>query len=125
MCVTLTISAVDKNVRLDADELASVTGLLVTRTAAGTYELCPADGCPCDFVGEGRATDANWPVRPGQRPALAAAVQLAGRRLKRFRLTVTWLSDPVASEAAVKVTEMLRILEAGGIGRRSFLVAAG
>jgi hypothetical protein len=125
MCVTLILSPIDKHARLDGDELAAATGLLVRRKAAGAYELCPKDGCPCDFVGTGRATDAEWALRDEFRPALAAALKLAARRLKRFRLTATWLNDPVSSESTVTLGEMLKIVETGGVGRRSFHVAGG
>ena len=125
MCVTLTLSPVAEQTRLDPNELSTVSGLLVTRKTAGSFELCPANGCPCDFVGSGRATDSDWSVRADWKGALSSAVKLAARRLQRFRLTATWLQDPVASERSVTVSEMLEIIQSGGIGRRSFLVAAG
>jgi hypothetical protein len=125
MCVSLTLSPVTKQTKLDADELASVSGLLVTRKTAGAFELCPSNGCPCDFVGGGRPTDAGWTVRADQRGPLTLAVKLAAERLRRFRLSVSWLDEPVASELIVTLDEMVEIIQTGQVGRRAFLVAAG
>jgi hypothetical protein len=122
MCIRLIIAPLDKRAsHLGSSEIAAASGLLAER---GAVSLSAQGECPCGFASGDRATGNNWAVRQDLKASVIAAVRYAADQMKRFRLTASWMDDPVATEQTVTVDELIHTISSGVIARRSFVVRA-
>src|SRR5712691_1506131 len=125
MCLRLTITPLNQRARgMDASDLAAASGLHVTPHERGVA-LTPIRECGCGFAGESRATESQWRVRKDLQAPLIAAIEFAGKHMKRFRFQVTWMGDPPGTEITATVEELSARITHGIIANHAFLVRAG
>ena len=126
MCVSITIAPLDKRAgHLDAKALTEASGLLTVPAGRGALALCPPGECPCGFAAGDEPTGSAWVVRSDLRENVIAAVRFAVRQMKRIRLTVSWMDDPVANERVVTLEELIEVIDGGAIARSAFVVRGG
>jgi hypothetical protein len=69
-------------------------------------------------------TDPRWRVRKDLQPLLIAAIEFAGKHMKRFRFQATWMGDPPSTEITATVDELSKRITQGTIANHAFLVRA-
>lgn len=125
MCITLVISPLDQRAgRIDPAELANSCGLLTEPAGRGAVALCPPGECPCGFVAGDRVTGTDWTIREDLKAGIISAVRFAAVHASRFRLTATWMDDPVPVERTVTLDELIQTIQRGVIGKSTFVVRA-
>lgn len=123
MCIRVAIAPLDDRAnRFDATALAKASGLVVESAGRGAIELAPPGECACGFASGDAPTGNRWMVRADLKPPLIAALRAAAKAVKRFRLTVSWVDEPVATERSVTLDELVEIVGSGVIARSSFVV---
>ena len=129
MCISITIAPVSSrrgargnSGTLEPEEVRRRTGLFAEERRGGELSLSPPDDCGCSIARRGEVTGKDWHLAPEHLPAFDALVEVGLRRLKRFRLTFSWIDDPVHQETAVTADQMLRHFRHEPLGLRSFVV---
>ena len=122
MCIHLSIQPFDgRSKPLDGSRLSRASGLTVESLGRGALGLSPSGECSCGFA-TGDPTSGDWTVRSDLIEPLVKAFEDAACQAKRFRLTVSWMDEPVSTERAVTLDQLIERVRKSSIARTGFVV---